>query len=371
MIPLKCIARNWRKASASFLKKRSKKLLLNGSQAVSRPRSQGQSFFCFFFVHKKEVLTCLLLTACAPIPYGHPQSEPGFPIVTSGYFHVSDGAALPYRLYAPAGPPKAVVLALHGYTDSRDGWLILSKILNAGGIAVYAPDQSSFGATANRGLWPGTGTLVAEARDMAVQLRGQYPHTKLVVMGESMGGAIALLLGASSDPPPVDGYVISAPAVWGGKALSPIYRATAKIAAALVPAKRLTGQSVHVQASDNIAALIAFGEDPLTIHEPRVDDVAGLVTLMGEAQAACAHFDQPALILYGGHDQLIPPEAIKSCWNAIARSAPVTLAFYPPDYHLLERDLERATPDADIVSYILGEGVLSDAPSQATVFLAD
>jgi hypothetical protein len=46
------------------------------------------------------------------------------------------------------------------------------------------------------------------------------------------------------------------------------------------------------------------------------------------------------------------------------------LAYYPPDYHLIERDNERAVPDADIVSYILGDGVVSSAPSQATVFLA-
>jgi hypothetical protein len=49
----------------------------------------------------------------------------------------------------------------------------------------------------------------------------------------------------------------------------------------------------------------------------------------------------------------------------------VTLAYYPPDYHLIERDLERATPDADIVGYILGQGTASAAPSQATVFLAN
>jgi alpha-beta hydrolase superfamily lysophospholipase len=318
----------------------------------------------------RALVLVLPVAACAPIPFGHPQPAPGFPIITSGYFDLADGAKLPYRLYAPDGPPKAVVLALHGYTDSRDGWLILSKLLNQNGIAVYAPDQSSFGATENRGYWPGTAALVAEAREMAVLLRRRYPHTKLVLMGESMGGAIALLLGASADPPPVDAYVISAPAVWGGKALNPVYRAAARIAAAVVPAKRVTGSSVHVLASDNIAALIAFGEDPLTIHAPRVDNVAGLVSMMGKAQAACEHFDQPALILYGGHDELIPPEAMKLCWAAIPRDAPVTLAFYPPDYHLLERDLERATPDGDIVSYILGEGVQSAAPSEATVFLA-
>jgi alpha-beta hydrolase superfamily lysophospholipase len=319
----------------------------------------------------RALVFALALGGCTPIPFGHPQPAPGFPIITNGYFALADGARLPYRFYASDGPPKAVVLALHGYTDSRDGWVILSKILNRNGIAVYAPDQSSFGATGNRGYWPGTAVLVAEEREMAVRLREKYPDTRLVLMGESMGGAIALLLGASADPPPVDAYVISAPAVWGGAALNPLYREAARIAASVVPAKRLTGSSVHVLASDNIPALIAFGEDPLTIHAPRVDNVAGLVSMMGAAQRACGRFDQTALILYGGHDELIPAEAMKRCWAAIPRDAPVTLAFYPPDYHLLERDLERATPDGDIVSFVLGQGVQSDAPSEATVFLAD
>jgi len=138
----------------------------------------------------------------------------------------------------------------------------------------------------------------------------------------------------------------------------------------VAPQKRLTGQAAHVLASDNIPALIAFGEDPLTIRAPRIDNVAGLVRLMGQAQAACAQFDQPALFLYGGHDELIPQAAMRRCWAAMPAGAPVTLAFYPPDYHLIPRDLERATPDADILGYIQGTGFVSNAPSEATVFLA-
>jgi alpha-beta hydrolase superfamily lysophospholipase len=312
----------------------------------------------------------LALAGCAAIPFGVPQARGGFPIVTSGYFDLPDGARLPYRLYPAKGTLRAVVLALHGYTDSRDGWAMLARVLNADGIAIYAPDQSSFGATSNRGYWPGTDVLVAEARDMAVQLRAEYPARKLVVMGESMGGAIGILLGASADPPPVDAYVLSAPAVWGGAALSPVLKAVMGLADTFVPAKRLTGQSVHVLASDNIPALIAFGEDPLTIRAPRVDNVAGLVRLMGQAQAACGKFNAPALFLYGGHDELIPPWAMRDCWEKIPAQAPVVLAYYPPDYHLIERDLERAVPDADIAGYILGTGLVSAAPSQATVFLA-
>ena len=317
-----------------------------------------------------KLLLAAVLGGCAAIPFGVPQGRPGHPIITSGFLLLPDGARQPYRLYPAQGPVKAVVLALHGYTDSRDGWAILASYLAPHGVEIYAPDISSFGASKNRGHWPGTAVLVDEARDEALLLRAQYPGAKLYIMGESMGGAIGLLLGADQNPPPVDGYILSAPAVWGGPAMSPLYREILHVAAFFDPGKRLTGRSVHVEASDNQAALIEFGEDPLTIHAPRLDNVAGLVTLMGQAQAACGKFRQKALILYGGHDELVPPEAMRACWRAIPAGAPVTLAFYPPGYHLLPRDLERATPSADILAFIQGRGLPSAAPSDATVFLA-
>lgn len=318
-----------------------------------------------------KLAAIILLAGCATnAPFMAPKPRLGHPIITSGYFDLPDGARRPYRLYKARGDVKIVVLALHGYTDSRDGWLIPAQALTPHGVAVYAPDLSSFGATKNRGVWPGTEHLVNEARAEALQLRALYPHTPLYIMGESMGGAIGILLGASANPPPVNGYILAAPAVWGGPALSPFYKMTLRVADALAPGMRLTGQQAHVLASDNIPALIAFGEDPLTLQAPRISNISGLVRLMGQAQRACAHFDQPALFLYGGHDELIPQEAMRDCWQSLPARAPVTLAYYPADYHLLLRDLERTVPDADIVAFMQHHQLPSDSPSQATIFLA-
>lgn len=318
-----------------------------------------------------KLAVMLILMGCATTtPFPAPRASPGHLIITSGVFNLPDGAHLPYRLYPAQGKVKTVVLALHGYTDSRDGWQLLAQSLTPHGISIYAPDLSSFGATKNRGVWPGTDVLVNEAQDEARLLRAHYPHTPLYIMGESMGGAIGILLGASPHPPPVNGYILSAPAVWGGSALSPVYKMTLRIADFWAPNARLTGQSAHVLASDNIPALIAFGEDPLTLQAPRISNIAGLVRLMGQAQQACAHFTQPALMLYGGQDELIPKSAMRACWQAIPLQAPVILAYYPPDYHLLLRDLERAVPDADILAFLQGRGLPSGASSQATIFLA-
>jgi alpha-beta hydrolase superfamily lysophospholipase len=331
---------------------------------TKRTARSGAKVFCFFFSKKKFFFPFLLLSGCAAIPYGHPHAA-----VTSGVFMLADGVSLPYRVYPASGQVRVVVLALHGYTDSRDAFVYLAGDLNPHGVTIYAPDQSSFGATGNRGMWPGTSVLVNEADEMAVQLRARYPNTPLYVLGESMGGGVAILMAAGAHPPPVDGYVLESAAVWGGAAMSPVYRGVLGLAADVVPAKRLSGQSQHIRASDNIAALRAFGADPLTIHEPRVDDVAGLVALMGDAQAACGAFHAPrALFLYGGHDELIPPEATRRCWETLPTG--VTLTYYPADYHLMVRDVERATPNGDILAFLLGGAPVSEAPSAATVFLA-
>jgi alpha-beta hydrolase superfamily lysophospholipase len=318
-----------------------------------------------------KLAALLALAGCAAIPFGVPAPRPGFPILTSGYFALPDGARLPYRTFPAQGPARAVILALHGYDDSRDSFALLADNLAPHGITIVAPDQSSFGATANRGYWPGTATLVNEASDMADQLHARYPGQPLYIMGESMGAAIAILLATSAHPPPAAGYIISSPAIWGGAALPAIDRDVLALADATIPAKRLTGRSVTIHASDNARAIYDLGHDPLTILAPRVDSIAGLVRIMGEAQAACAHLTAHSLILYGGHDELIPPSAVARCLKALPPNGDVTFDYYPRDYHLMERDLERAKPDSDILGFIEGTGPTSDAPSLGTVFLAD
>lgn len=264
-----------------------------------------------------------------------------------------DGTALPYREWLPKGPPQAVVLALHGMNDSRDAWEYPAPTLAAAGIAVFSPDLRGFGATPTRGLWPGTNGLAGDARVMARLLRARYPHTKLILMAESMGAAALMVLATEPNPPPVDGYVLVAPAVWGRAKMSFLMRATLWVADHLVPGMTLTGRGfVRVTASDNREALYRLSNDPLTIHATRVDAIEGLVDLMDHAMAAAPYFRAPALFLYGGHDELVPPRATAATWRALPKEPDLKLAFYPHGYHLLLRDKDRAVPLTDILSWI-------------------
>ena len=276
------------------------------------------------------------------------------PTVTMDAFVMPDAARLPYRTWLPEGPPVAVILALHGFNDSRDAWEIPSPAFTAAGMAIYAPDQRGFGAAPGRGLWPGTEALVDDAGEMARLLRLRHPGTPVFVMGESMGGAIAMTLATHDHPPEVDGYVLLAPAVWGRARMNIFMRSGLWLAANLVPGLALGSGPVRVRASDNMDALIRLGRDPLTIHETRFDTLRGLVNLMDHALDASRRFAAPGLFLYGDKDELVPKDATLAAWRALPPEPPssLRLGFYPNGYHLLFRDLDRHLPINDVIAWI-------------------
>ena len=292
------------------------------------------------------------------------------PTQTDDVFEMPDGMRLPYREWLPDGQPRAVVLALHGMNDSRDAWEIPAPVFAAAGIAVFAPDQRGFGATKPRGFWPGAGALTDDARTMARLLRTRYPTTRLILLGESMGAAVLLHMATLPNPPPVDGYVLIASAVWGRAAMNPFLRGVLWLATNTVPGLELTGQGVKIVPTDNIEALRRLSTDPLTLKRTRVDSVHGLVDLMDFALAAAPDFSPPALLMYGGKDELIPPRATAATWRGLSPSG--RRAFYPGGYHLLMRDLGREVPIDDAIGWILNPSapLPSAAEGNAKAWLA-
>lgn len=297
------------------------------------------------------VLAALVLAGCVAPRLPRLDRSSAAP-ETSGHFAMPDGTQLPYRAWMPDAAPRAVVLALHGMNDSRDAWEYPAPDLAKAGIAVFSPDQRGFGTTSDRGLWAGGREMADDARQMARLLRARYPHTRLILMGESMGAAVLMMLAAEPSPPPADGYVLIAPAVWGRAEMNIFLRAGLWLFSHTVPSVTATGGGfVHVKASDNVEAIRRLSDDPLTIHATRWDTIHGLVDLMDAALADAPHFHGEALFLYGGHDELIPKKATAATWRSLPQGA--REAYYPAGYHLLLRDHERTTPIEDTIAWIL------------------
>ena len=301
------------------------------------------------------VLALCLVLARAGLPYAasaQAAQSAAFP-APDQVFRMPDGFELPARVWRPpAGvAPRGVILALHGFTDSRDAWEYPAPGLAAAGYTVVAPDQRGFGATADRGVWAGQAVMIDDAAELARQLRARFPGQRLVMAGESMGGAVTMCVAARA-PDTADAYVLISPAVWGRAQMALPVRGALWAAFAVAPGWKLTGTEVplEIAASDNRDALLRLAHDPLTLRGATVRTLRGLVDLMDSAQAAARNLPPNTLLLNGRRDQVIPQQAIAAAW---AKTPPgVRRAMYLNGYHLLLRDLDRALVEADVLAWL-------------------
>jgi acylglycerol lipase len=277
----------------------------------------------------------LLLAACAP---GSPPA-------------VVDQPEVPVRSWLPETPPKAVILALHGFNDYSNAFTTFGDHAAEQGYAVFAYDQRGFGANGDAGYWPGIDQLVADLRQQRALLAERYPEVPLYLLGESMGAAVVIAAASQEEPLGVDGIILSAPAVWGLDQLNPFYRATLWVAVHLAPNLRLTGEGLDILPSDNIEMLRELGADPLVIKGTRVRAIAGLVGLMDLALSASPALPGPLLVLGGVQDQIVPPDAHKAMLAQLT-AEPCTEVTYPEGYHMLLRDLQRRVVWEDVLAWI-------------------
>jgi alpha-beta hydrolase superfamily lysophospholipase len=304
----------------------------------------------------------IALTACAPPPSHGLGSEPGFAgpwrhWQPEGARHAGmtddkeSGDDEESEIEAEAAGPKAVILALHGFNDYSNAFQAFAAFCNERNIAVHAYDQRSFGATPNRGIWPGVEPLVADLHDAVAGLRKIYGDRPLFVLGESMGGAVTILAATNEKPLEVDGLILSAPAVWGGSHMNAFYRLTLWLTSTIAPGWTLSPSGLEIWPSDNIEMLRAYSADPLVIKRTRTDAIAGLVDLMDQALAAAPELDREVLLLAGDKDEIVPTGAIDDFESRLDPKS-LTSVRYPEGFHMLLRDLQRANVYADIDAWI-------------------
>jgi alpha-beta hydrolase superfamily lysophospholipase len=249
--------------------------------------------------------------------------------------------------------PKAIIVGIHGMNDYSNSFSLPAPWWASQGISTYAYDQRGFGKSPQRGIWPGGDLMRRDLADFVDVMRRRYPNLPLYVLGESMGGAVAITAFASDMPPRADGLILIAPAVWGRQSMPLTYRVGLWVGAHTIRSKQFTGSGLKITPSDNIEVLRANYRDPLFIKGTRTDAVYGLVRLMGDAYASAPRLKAtniPMLYLYGGRDQIIPKAPTETVMGELGREAEIKT--YPTGYHMLLRDLNAEPRWADVAKWI-------------------
>ena len=117
-----------------------------------------------------------------------------------------------YRYWPAEAPGNRVVLVLHGIGYHSGPYKVIADALNTHGIDVYGLDAHGHGLSCGRRGYLGTPAQTSEDVSAMVRfLKQQHPSARLYLLGESMGGALAL--DYMKDSSALDGLILLAPAL--------------------------------------------------------------------------------------------------------------------------------------------------------------
>lgn len=274
---------------------------------------------------------------------------------------MADGYRLPLVTWRPPGTPVCTVVALHAFGDFRLAFAEAGPALARRGYLVHAYDQRGFGDTDGCGSWHGWRRLARDLRAVIDLLR-PTDGTRMFLLGESMGGALALVATARFRPESVDGLILVEPAVRRGVRMRLMWDVAIGTLALLAPgySRRLI-RGAHAEFST--IARERLSSDPRIVRFIRADAYKGLLSLADAASGATRRLRVPTLFLYGRGDGIIPLRLFE---RAIRDLRPLVTAIrYPRAPHLLLQTNGQDQVLDDICAWLSGaslpasgEGVL-------------
>lgn len=297
----------------------------------------------------------LLMSACSNPKYqARPDSVLSDSRLTDSSVVLSDGYVLPIKTWPSKENPTAVVLGVHGFNDYSNAFDAVAHTFADNLITTYAIDQRGFGATEQHGIWAGSAILQSDLIETVTLLCEKHADLPLFLLGESMGGAVIISAAQQIEQTCVQGVILSSPAVWGWQTMPWWQTVPLRLLAHTIPAVTLSGEGLDIHASDNDEMLRALGRDPLIIKETRIDAIYGLTDLMEAAMVNSGALKMPALILYGEHDEIIPPAAVCQMVKILPDRAASNwrMLLYPDGYHMLTRDLHAAVVIQDMMTWL-------------------
>ncbi|MCG8392249.1 MAG: lysophospholipase [Pseudomonadales bacterium] len=252
------------------------------------------------------------------------------------------------REWPASKPRKGVVLALHSFGDYGAAFDQIGPLFAANGYHLVSYDQAGFGRRRQQDRWPGEAQLVDDAVSQIQRLYASY-HQPVVVLGESLGGAVAMLA-ALREPDKVAALVLVAPAVREGIRFRYGWNAAIATAATLAPGYRLTVTREADDPSLSTDSARRLARDPLVMREVRMDAYWGLIRLADSASDQAHRLTPPTLLLYGGQDQSVPAAGIVHLRDHVNDNG--DYRFYPHGPHLLLQGPHWQNVSGDILKWL-------------------
>lgn len=317
----------------------------------------------------------LLLVICSAFAMGGCLSRPAIqpmsahPVISPGAEATSYTTPDGFHLFAqwwPVESPRAVVLLVHGTALHSGFYSPFAEHLQTEGYAVGAVDLRGWGQSDRQGKVRGYvgnyDEYVTDLRMLANDAKRRYPHSKVYLMGESLGGTVVLL--AHIERAVVaDGLILNAPAVWGNPGIMG-WHPPHTLAAPIMWGGKALGQTFPelplLPIYKPFVGFVLFDaeaqkrflDDPNNTHTwLPAKYVDSLYNAMLKVRENVKNVRIPMLIMQGTKDNLIPVDSSEFLCQR-SNSSDRTLAIYEGMSHATLHDYGREAVWGDITNWL-------------------
>lgn len=262
-------------------------------------------------------------------------SSPPFPATV----RTRDGLALHAHAWpAPdTAAARGVAVIVHGLGEHVGRYAHVAARLNARGWHVFGCDHRGHGRSPGaRGALHADDDFLHDTAAVVDAARAACPGLPLLLVGHSLGGAIAArFVAAQAAPPesapwarPVDALVLSSPAL--EIPISAVQKGLLATVGKLTPDVAVGNGLKPAWICHNPATVAAYQADPL-VHDRVTGRLTRFLLDAGETVLARApHWTVPTLVTWGGEDRCVRPQGSE----ALAARVPSALLRAVPWPHL-------------------------------------
>jgi len=243
--------------------------------------------------------------------------------------------------------PKAVIVIVHGLAEHLGRYDYVVSKLNSFGYSVYRFDNRGHGKSGGEKGYLDDYNQFLDDADLVVNMaKKENPDKPLFMLGHSMGGYIAA------------GYGVKYPDKLAGQ----IFSGAAVIDLPIFDELRQTDfdSAPRTMVPNNLADLICrdqkvvddYKNDPLVLKET-TQKLLGVVFVRGVKwfMDNVKSYHYPCLILHGGNDQIVTPEASKFLYDSIS-SPDKQLKIYNDLYHEILNEFDKDDVLNDIHNWV-------------------
>ena len=258
--------------------------------------------------------------------------------------------ALFRRTFAPKQPARAAIVFHHGFGEHGGFYERFGEEMAVRGFAFSAHDARGHGASpGQRGHVDSWDEFRDDLALHIERVAAEHPGLPLFLIGHSLGGLV-VLDHAYRRSSGLSGVIALGPAV-GAVGVPPWVMALGRMLSNLWPRFALDSRLERGNLSRDPEARRLFKEDPLYHTQGSARLTVEFEKTRAELIEHAAEIALPVLVLHGGADRIVFPEASRSFFDRL-RVGDRQRKEYPSAFHNLLLETNREEVVADLTSWI-------------------